>query len=256
MRLRSACDHRRPPARRIRLSLLVIGLLTLVPATRGDDLHAPFDAILQRHVDAEGRVAYRTLAVEDGAALDRYLAALAAADPAALAEPAQIAFWLNAYNANVLRGVLAGQHAEGLFARKRFFAFHSFPVAGRRRTLDEIEHDILRRRFREPRIHFALVCASTSCPRLRREAYRGAQLDAQLDEQARGFLQDPARNRIGPGDMVHLSMLFKWFAEDFTDAAGSVPAYVRRWVALPDGARITYLDYDWTLNAQPGQRPE
>lgn len=231
-------------------------LLAVGPVARGEDLHAPFDAILQRHVDADGRVAYRALAAQDGGALDVYLAALASADPAALPEPEQVAFWINAYNAHVLRGVLDGYDAEGLFARKRFFSFYDFPLAGRERTLEEIEHEILRRRFAEPRIHFALVCASTSCPKLRREAYRGDRLDAQLDEQARAFLEDPRRNRIGPGDTLHLSMIFRWFAEDFERAAGSVPEYVRRWVAVPAAPRIEYLEYDWTLNAQPGQRPK
>jgi hypothetical protein len=221
----------------------------------GDDLHASFDALLKRAVDGDGRVAYRTLQQRDSAALDAYLASLAAADPASLTESEQIAFWINAYNARVLRGVLDGYSAEGLLGRKRFFSFYSFPLAGRSRTLDEIEHEILRRQFREPRIHFALVCASTSCPTLRSEAYRGDRLDAQLDEQARAFVNDPRRNQFGPGDTIKLSSIFKWFGDDFAAAAGSVPAFLRRYHPVPEPVRIEYLDYDWTLNAQPGQRP-
>lgn len=230
--------------------------LLLVAEARADDLHAPLDAMLQRYVDDDGRVAYRSLAQQDAAALDAYLATLAVADPAQLTPAEQLAFWINAYNARVLRGVLDGYRAESFFGRKQFFSFYTFPLAGRSRTLDDIEHEILRTQFREPRIHFALVCASTSCPKLRREAYRGDRLDAQLDAQARGFLDDPRRNQFGPGEEVKLSSIFKWFSEDFAAAPGSVPAFVRRYHPIPAEARIEYLDYDWTLNAQPGQRPE
>ena len=228
-------------------------LLALVVA--GGDLHAPYDVLLQNYVDDQGRVAYRELKANDLAALDAYLAALAAADPETLDRPAQMAFWLNAYNAHAIRGVLDGYNAEGLFARWRFFKSYEFPLAGKTRTLDEIENEILRPRFAEPRIHFALVCASTSCPKLRREAYRGNRLDMQLDDQTRTFLDDPTRNRFGPGQTADVSMIFKWFRGDFEAAAGSVAAYLGRW-GKGDYKAIEYLDYDWTLNAQPGQRPE
>jgi hypothetical protein len=236
------------------IGLLGALLLAAAPLRAADDLHAPYDALLKRYVDDDGRVAYRDLAARDQAALDAYLQALATADPTALSSAEQMAFWLNAYNAGVIRGVLDGYDAEGFFARKRFFSFYEFPVAGKERTLNEIENEILRARFDDPRIHFALVCASTSCPELRREAYRGARLDAQLDDQARRFLTDPSRNQLGPGDTASVSMIFKWFQGDFDKAAGSVPAYLKRWVPR-DYKTVSYLDYDWTMNAQPGQRP-
>jgi hypothetical protein len=240
------------------IARLLLACLASANVARADDLHAPLDALLPTYVDAQGRVAYRDLAVRGAAGLDAYLQALAVADPSTLPQADQIAFWLNAYNARALRGVLDGYSGEGVFARKRFFSFYSFPLAGRTRTLDEIENDILRKHFAEPRIHFALVCASTSCPILRREAYRGARLDAQLDEQARGFLGDPGRNQFGPGETLRLSMIFKWFQADFDKAAGSVATFVTRWAPapLPAAPQIEYLDYDWTLNAQAGQRPE
>ncbi|HSP99634.1 MAG TPA: DUF547 domain-containing protein [Candidatus Dormibacteraeota bacterium] len=236
------------------LRFLAVALLVAAPL-RADDLHAPFDAILTRYVDDNGRVAYRDLGARDGAALDAYLQSLATANPDALSEPEQIAFWLNAYNAHVLRGVLDGYSAEGVIGRKRFFSFYDFPLAGKTRTLDDVENGILRARFHEPRIHFALVCASTSCPKLRREAYRGERLDAQLDDQTRGFLTDPTRNQFGPGESARVSMIFKWFQGDFDAAAGSVPAFIGRWVPF-QFKTLSYLGYDWTMNAQPGQRPE
>lgn len=217
-------------------------------------LHDPLDRILREYVDRQGRVAYRDLEQRSGAQLRAYLAALAEADPTDLDEPERIAFWINAYNAAVINGVLQGYDAEGLIARKRFFSWYGFRVARAERTLEEIEHEILRKQFSEPRIHFALVCASTSCPVLRREAYRGGALDAQLDDQARRFLGDRSRNRIGDGELA-LSKIFEWFREDFEKAAGSVREFIRRYREIPPDAELTYLDYDWTLNAQPGQRP-
>jgi hypothetical protein len=236
------------------LRILALALLVAAP-TLADDLHAPFDELLRRYVDEQGRVAYRELAANDRATLDAYLQSLATANPEAMSEPDQIAFWLNAYNAHILRGVLDGYSAEGFIGRKRFFSFYDFPLAGKTRTLDDIENGVLRARFHEPRIHFALVCASTSCPKLRREAYRGERLDAQLNDQAHGFLTDPARNQFGPGESARVSMIFKWFQGDFDAAAGSVPAFIGRWVAV-QFKTLSYLEYDWTMNAQPGQRPQ
>ena len=222
----------------------------------GPDLHGSYDALLDKHVDANGRVAYRSIEKESSAELAAYLKSLETVDPSALSEQEQIAFWINAYNARVIRGILDGYRADGFLARKRFFSWYSFPLAGKERSLDEIEHEILRKQFSEPRIHFALVCASTSCPKLRREAYRGDQLDAQLDDQTRGFLSDPTRNQIGPGDVIKISSIFDWFEEDFVAAAGSVPAYLERYRSIQEDTEIDYLDYDWTLNAQPGEEPD
>jgi hypothetical protein len=230
-------------------------LLVVLPRLAAADPHAAWDSLVQRYVDDEGRVAYAQLKAESLAVLDGYVQTLQEAAPDELPEAEQIAFWLNAYNSRAVRGVLDSHNAEGLLSRKRFFSFYSFPVAGQRRTLDDIEHKILRRRFREPRIHFALVCASTSCPKLRREAYRGADLDRQLEAQARAFIDDPRRNRIAGGEVIRISAIFKWFAKDFEQSAGSVLDYLRRYRPISGSPRIEYLDYDWTLNAQPGQRP-
>ncbi len=236
--------------------LLLLAAIAVRPAVGAEsvDLHEPFGDILRRYVDANGRVAYRTLERESGDDLRAYVQALADFDPETLDRSGRIAFWINAYNAHVISGVLSGYNAEGLIARKRFFSWYSFRLAGAERTLSEIEHEILRARFDEPRIHFALVCASTSCPVLRAEAYRAAVLDAQLDDQARRFIGDPKRNRIGDEEIA-LSRIFEWFAADFEKSAGSVEAYLRRYRPVPDGVAVSYLEYDWTMNAQPGQRP-
>ena len=122
-------------------------------------------------------------------------------------------------------------------------------------SLDDIEHRTLRTDFKEPRIHFALVCAARSCPPLRSEAYRAADLDRQLDDQGRTFLNDPRKNRFDPATKtLYLSRIFDWFHGDFEAAAGSVKAYATRYLDDPRAKRpeveIEFLSYDWSLNDQ------
>jgi len=177
-----------------------------------------------------------------------------------VSEAEEKAFWINAYNAMIVNGVLQGYTAESLLGRKRFFSWYSLPIAGEERSPDDIEHKILRKKFHDPRIHFAIVCASTSCPQLRREAYVAERLEQQLDEATRIFINDPARNRID-SQQVALSQIFQWFADDFVHNAGSVVGFVQHFVDDDKKSMLTakkdalqYLEYNWTLNAQEGQR--
>jgi hypothetical protein len=238
------------------------------PLTAGDAAprfdHSGWSRVLAVRVDASGRVAYRELQEKDSPALQQYLSALAAAEPGDWPRAEQLAFWINAYNAGIVSAVLQGESAESQAGRDRLFKTWKFRVAGQERTLDEIEHRVLRSQFAEPRIHFAIVCASASCPPLRAEAYVAAELDAQLDAQARAFLQDSTRNVIdSKTKTLRLSAVFDWFHEDFEKAAGSVPAFVARYAGDPETrkwlltgpVKIEHLEYDWTLNAQTGQQP-
>ncbi len=225
--------------------------------------HGPWSTILERYVDDDGRGAFRDLAARDGATLDAYLAALATADPGGWTRDEQLAFWINAYNALIFRAVLDGHSAESLFGRYRMFWRYRRVVAGAERTPDDIENRIIRP-MGESRIHFALVCASASCPKLLRRAWRAATLEADLDAQTRRFVNDPARNRIAPGaPALGLSAIFDWYDEDFGGSDDALRAYVARFSDEPSRAYLTeqrpeveFLDYDWSLNAQPGQRPE
>ncbi|MGH7894503.1 MAG: DUF547 domain-containing protein [Candidatus Binatia bacterium] len=122
-------------------------------------------------------------------------------------------------------------------------------------SLDDVEHGRVRKDFAEPRIHFALVCAAKSCPPLRDEAYRAADLDRQLGDQGRTFLHDPTKNRWDAATRtLELSSIFKWFREDFEKAAGTLPAFVARYLddpgATAQDARIRFLAHDWSLNDQ------
>ena len=138
-------------------------------------------------------------------------------------------------------------------------------AAGRELTLDEVEHEIVRKEFQEPRIHFALVCAAVSCPPLRREAYAGDRLDAQLEEQARRFLGDREKNRVDAASgTVFVSPIFVWYRDDFGGSNAALGRYLARsWPQGPERDlllsgrfRLRETDYDWRLNGvAKGGRP-
>lgn len=184
--------------RRIFILLLTIGLLSVNHPSDAAIDHSPWNTLLTQYVDTDGRVAYRDLQAKDAPTFARYLTTLAQARLDGLSEAEEKALWINAYNAVIVSGILQGYTAENILKRKRLFSWYSLPIAGKDRTPDEIEHEILRKKFRDPRIHFAIVCASSSCPKLRAEAYVAERLEQQLDDAARQFVNDPARNRIEP----------------------------------------------------------
>jgi hypothetical protein len=251
------------------LAPLVLGLLavaTPAPLMAQAGLHDDFDRLLRAHVQ-EGLVDYD--AFRESPAFARYLARLAATDPAPLARDERLAFWINAYNAYTIAQINA--HGErtsirninkslGLVSTGGAWRERMATVGGRRYTLDEIEHERIRPVFREPRVHFALVCAAMSCPPLRSEAYTGARLDAQLDDQAARFLQQsPGKNRVDvAANTVFLSRIFDWYGKDFApDRVGLLRWLARYWPngaerAVLDGgrARVEWTPYDWSLNIQ------
>jgi hypothetical protein len=262
-----------PGARAGVASALALALAASAPATAAPQAgrtaatreHAAWTELLRRYVSG-GLVDYASLKERGRPALDAYLRSLEAVDRDELGSwprADQLAFWIDAYNAYTvklvldhypLRSIRSIGFLPGSVFRKRFIPLER--AAGRKLSLDDIEHHMLRERFRDPRIHFAIVCASRSCPALRAEAYRGRDLDAQLDEAARAFLRDPARNRYDPARRtLFLSSIFKWFRGDFEAAAGSLPAFVARYADAPAAealrrgdARIAFLPYDWSLN--------
>lgn len=233
--------------------LLACGLAHAQPA---DD--AAFDALLRANV-AGGSVRYAGFA--GSTAFRQYVEDLGRpAPPGNRAET--LAYHINAYNALAIAGILDGMSPATLLGRARYFKFKDWLLNGTSINLYDLEHKVIRP-LGEPRIHFAIVCASKSCPVLRPETYTAARLDAQLDEQARAFVNDPLRNRFDKATRTaHLSEIFKWFAEDFEGPAGSVQKYVSRYVADPevaralanDGYKVEWIDYDWTLNGTPPGR--
>lgn len=220
-----------------------------------------WDRALSKH-HRDGGLDYAGLAA-DRAGLDLYLASLAGARPDAWSEDRQLAFWTNAYNAVVTKHVL--DRYPGIESVRKvggFFDKLTFPVAGEERTLDAIEK---KARELDPRVHFAVVCASASCPDLRGEAYRAERIDAQLEEQTRQFLANGEKGLRFDAEEgeLWLSSIFKWYAGDFTGGSTLVAYFARggvvEWILphLPEElARriadeepaVKYMDYDWSLN--------
>jgi len=168
-----------------------------------------------------------------------------------------LAFWINAYNAFAVKGILDHYSPMTLWGRYRYFIGRDYQVGGATINLYDLERQVLIEQFHEPLIHFAIVCASASCPKLQPWAYQPDQLDRQLDQVAREFINDPTRNRFDRQQKIaSLSMIFQWFEKDFSVAAGSVLSYVARYVDDPElakdlaqpGYRVEYLEYDWSLN--------
>lgn len=265
------------------LSGLVAGVPPDAPASSADRLpiqalpdHQAFTRVLQPHVEGS-RVDYAALQ-EDRAALDGYLDRLRSTAPGVLADASRsdrLAFWINAYNACMLklvvdhypltgrpgllqrlRNLFAGRPENSVWRIDDVFTRQHCEVAGEPRSQDEIEHEIIRPTFQEPRIHFAVNCAAMSCPRLAAEAYTGDALDAQLDRQVRAFMNDPDHFRLTDGTppVLTVNRVLDWYGDDFGGADGVRRFFssyaegpTRALLADPD-TRVEYFDYDWTLN--------
>ncbi|MDR4463869.1 MAG: DUF547 domain-containing protein [Nitrospira sp.] len=217
--------------------------------------HKLFDEVLHRHVK-DGVVDYS--GVQTDSRFLMYLSQLDRLNPNTLqTRKEQLAFWINAYNAFAIKGILDGYSPMTYWGRYRYFIGQDYRVGGESINLYDLERQVLIKQFHEPLMHFAIVCASMSCPKIQPWTYEPNRLDIQLDRAARAFINDPTRNRFDSTKKVaSLSMIFKWFGDDFTEAAGSVLTYVARYVDDPElvqdlmqsDYRIEYLEYDWNLN--------
>jgi hypothetical protein len=212
-----------------------------------------WDRMLRAHV-VDGQVDYDAIAADPGFATT--VAAIATAELEGHDTETTLAFVMNAYNVLAVQGILDGSSPRTAFGKWRFFYRDKYTIAGERLSLHAFENQRIRA-LGEPRIHFAIVCASASCPPLRSEAYRPDRLDEQLDDATRGFLNDPTKNRIDvAAGVARLSKIFKWFEEDFEQAAGSVQRYIApfiederaRQTLARDGLKVRHLAYDWSLN--------
>jgi hypothetical protein len=221
--------------------------------------HADFDRLLSQHVDGDGLVDYASLNAQ-AAELDAYIARLEAAPFEELGRDERLALLINAYNAFTLRLILDHYPTESIrdIPDKQRWDAVRWSVAGGVYSLSQIEHELVRPNFREPRIHFALVCAAIGCPPLRTEAYEGARLEEQLAGQT-SFTHDNDRwVRYERGaDALQLTSLYDWYGDDFKQVAGSVIEFVA--AQRPDLAadleaghepKIRFLSYDWSLNVQ------
>ncbi len=243
--------------------------------------HEELDRVLQRYVDQQGRVDYAALA-QQRTDLERYYDLIAAYSPDATpalfpSRQHELAYWINAYNAGAIRTVLqyypiaSVADVDGWLPGKvGFFVLQRLTFGGATTSLYYLENDVVRERYRDPRVHFALNCASGGCPRLPRNAFSGAELEAQLDAEARRFVAEPRNVRVDHGErVVYLSSIFKWYESDFIDwppLGGRPGATLFDYILLystPEQAAelrrasaydVRFVPYDWNLNDQHPRR--
>ena len=265
----------------IRFPLMVIAAVSsfapmepiaTIPLPVGSFDHSVFDRLLGAHVHA-GMVDYDGFAASSE--FQGYLRSLAAFDPGTLPRDDQLAFWINAYNAYTIKLIVKHQERRsirninkslGLFKGLGPWAEKLVMVGGKTYDLETVEQKIIRPTFKEPRIHFALVCAAMGCPPLRSEAYAGARLEEQLEDQARIFLvQSPEKNRVDlPSRTVYVSQVFAFndYIDDFGGSAASVMRFIARYyqpgperdLLMRGDAALVHTDYDWTLNSREQAR--
>lgn len=233
-----------------------------------DDIdHDRWSELLQAYVDEEGLVDYRSWhATEDDIArLDAYLSHLSAGDSKAEStREATLAFWINAYNAVTVKGILREYPTTSIKDHTPLIGYNIWKhlllqVGDEPISLNDIEHEVLRE-MKEPRIHFAIVCASIGCPRLLNEAYMAETLDEQLTANAEHFFTQDRNFLIdGRNNTVYLSSILKWFAEDFGENSAAqtkaispyLPNDQVRQVLTNPGVQVEFAEYDWKLNEQP-----
>lgn len=246
------------------LSLLMI---SFGHAADFNQTHEKLDAILKQDV-ADGWVDYVALKGKPRP-LAEYLdqvAAVKESDFNHWPEKERFAFLINLYNATTLKLIIDHYPVASI---KDIGGFFKGPwkqevvrLFGNVTTLDNLEHGIIRKQYHDPRAHFALVCAAKGCPPLRSEAYVASRLEEQLNDQARVFLGQTAKNRVDAGShSLYLSPIFKWFSGDFEAKSGSVLKFLEPYFPEKDrkalaagGFKIRYSDYDWSLNDKSSKR--
>ncbi len=257
---------------KVLISLLLFSLSagTLL-ATNFNHQHTLWNEILNKYVDADrgvSRVDYQAIQ-RNQVALNQYLEELVSVsleEYRGWSKSQRLAFLINAYNAFTVKLIVGNYPVDSIKDlggwlsspwKKKFFT-----LLGEEKHLDNIEHDIIRKDFDEPRIHFAVNCAAVGCPPLRQEAFVAERLDQQLEEATQVFLMDERRNRYDPeSKRLELSSIFKWYGYDFEKKAGSTEAFVTPYITQDPQAQerirrrevqVRYLDYDWSLNDQNG----
>ncbi len=229
--------------------------------------HSAWNHLLKKYVDQEGQVNYKTWKASktDVASLDSYLATLSKASRTkGSSKQSKLAFWINAYNAVTIKGILREYPTTSIRNHTaKFFGYNIWknlllPVGAAPVSLDDIEHQILRK-MGEPRIHFAIVCASKGCPSLLNQAYTKEKVDQQLDENAKNFFANTNNFRYDVSSQrFYLSSILSWFAEDFGKDQASQLKTIAKFLPTPEATKaatnnavsLSFLDYDWNLNQQ------
>jgi len=218
--------------------------------------HKTWDGLLKQYVKANGFVDYSGFQ-KDIEKLNRYLDVLSESPPkASWTTDEKMAYWINAYNAFTIKLVVDHYPVKSIKDIKRGIPFVNtvwdikfIKLDGQKYDLNKIEHGILRKEFKDARIHAAVNCASYSCPPLRAEAFTAGRLNEQLEDAMHNFVNDPMRNKIS-NESAELSAIFKWFSGDFKSDAGAVVDFINRYTEhrITSSTKISYLEYNWSLN--------
>ncbi|NRB64928.1 MAG: DUF547 domain-containing protein [Saprospiraceae bacterium] len=227
--------------------------------------HSLWDQLTRKHVHPEGYVDYAGF-VADSNLLVAYLDMLSENHPndTYWSRDQQLAYWINAYNAFTVKLIVDHYPVIGIKEIKNGIPFVNtvwdikfIRIEGQSYDLNNIEHGIIRQKFNEPRIHFAVNCASVSCPNLRNEAYTAPKLDQQLSEQTYRFLADINKNEILE-DQLYLSKIFFWYGTDFKKNGKKVTDFIRKYTdhKISDNPKVKYLEYDWNLNVRENMTSE
>jgi hypothetical protein len=243
---------------------LLVLLVLLFPVMVFAQDYSEWDRILRAHYDPARGMDYASLKAKDAKALQSLRQQLARVNVAALNKKQQLAYWINVYNVNVVATVMEKYPVESIrdistdpIVRLNVFKKERVPFGGGLLSLDDVEHKKIREGFHDPRIHFAINCAAKDCPPIRPEAFTGAKLDAQLDDQVRRFLATNVRyERDGDELTLHVTKIMDWFGDDFDNWGGGrvaflrkyVPADKQRLIAQAKEVDVEYDDYDWALN--------
>ena len=240
-----------PAILRASAASMLVYVLSCSTAYALGDRDSMWDALLHRYVRSH-EVSYTGFKADPSFA--EVINQFSRTDPDAIKSTQdRLAFWINAYNAFTIKLIVDHLPVPSIKAiSKKPWDDPFITIHGQKYSLNDIEEHILRKKFKEPRIHFALVCAAKSCPPLRNEAYRGSTLNKQLEDNGRAFFQETNKNRYDAGSgTIFLSPIFGWYNEDFIAKSGSVQVFVKPYLnapAITSQTPFRYTDYDWSLN--------
>ncbi len=235
-----------------RILLLIITFVAANTLHASDALHQPFSNVLNESVE-DGQVNYK--AIKENPNFENYLQTLKKKTNFKNKDE-ELAYWINAYNALVIQGILNGGSPKSFFSRMSFFKGDKYQVNGMNISLYDLEHEVILP-LGEPRVHFAINCASRSCPKLISKAYSADNLDAELTLVTQEFINDTMRNHFDHAmNIASISKIFDWFEEDFVKHSGSVDKYIAQFIndkkiakdVQAGNYKIEYLKYDWSLN--------
>jgi hypothetical protein len=237
----------------LRVLLFVVGFSLVAPATsRAQNWVASYNTLLGKYVTSGGvKYAEWKGNAADMQAIQGVVDGIAKENVSAMGKPQQLAFYLNAYNAWILHEALGKYPTKSV--KDTFFSFFTgkrITVAGQQTSFKALEDETIRAKFGEPRVHFALNCASRSCPPLSRQAFTAGNLDGQFETLAKGYVNSDKGVRYNAGaKSAELSKIFDWYKDDFKGEGGPI-AFInkRRSSAIPADAKIGYQEYDWNLN--------